>query len=309
VRWASGDGDETAHLRFHHIERDGQHTFRLVQYENPNVSRLRDTDLPLVPWSDLAERFSGSMPNAAAVGAFRRNIATHRGLRLLGPGDPFVDALWEFTEIDDRGRAYALWRARPYWKFDEALLVCFDLRIRPDIRSAIDSTGRPVADVGAALRRRAESYLPPVSERVWLGAGGKRIENEALLKILDAPYAADRGDQTLRPELWHYLDVHVARDRWADWCAAQQQRAHAVVRARHDLDRRCAEAADRAAADVDDQVARLAARGDMADGAAAGMERSVGDALVAGLLNPDHEVDAVGVVVLSNKPLADETFL
>lgn len=306
LRWASDRGGETAHLRFHHIEQDGRHTFRLVRHENPDVSRLKDTDLPLVPWSDLHERFSGSMPGTEAVGAFRRNTAAHRGLRLLGPGDPFVDALWDFTEIDDRGRAYALWRARPYWKFDEALLVCFDLRIRPDIRAAIASTGRSAIDVEAALRRRAESYLAPVSARVWLAAGGKPIENEALLKILDAPYAAERGDQTLRASMWHYLDVHVPRDRWADWCARQRQRAHAVVRTRNDLDRLCAEAAQRASADVEDQVARLAARADADASADAEIERSVGAALIAGLRNPDLEVDAVGVVVLSNMPLAEE---
>lgn len=306
VRWASDEGGETANLRFHHIEQDDRHTFRLVRHENPDVSRLKDTDLPLVPWSDLHERFSGSMPGTEAVGAFRRNTAMHRGLRLFGPGDPFVDALWDFTEIDDRGRAYAMWRARPYWKLDEALLVCFDIRIRPDIRGAIASTGRSASDVGAALRRRAESYLAPVSERVWLAAGGKPIENEALLKILDAPYAAERGDQTLRASMWHYLDVHVPRERWADWCAGQQQHAHAVVRTRNDLDRLCAEAAERATADIEDQVARLAARGDATDSTDAEMERSVGNALVKGLRNPNHEVDAVGVVVLSSTPLAEE---
>jgi ATP-dependent helicase HepA len=304
VRWASGAGPDAAHLRFHHREQGGHHQFRLVRFDHPNVARLRDTDLPLVPWSDLQERFSGSMPDAEAHGAFRRTTAMHRGLRLFGPGDPFIDALWDFTEIDDRGRAYAMWRARPYWKHDEALLVCFDLRIRPEIRAAIEASGSPVADVEAALRRRAESYLAPVSERVWLGTGGKPVANDALLKVLDAPYSAERGDQTLRPAMWHVLDVHVPRDRWAAWCAGQQKQAHAVVHARTDLDRRCAEAAARAAADIEDQVARLAARGNATDGADAELERAVGAALVQGLRNPDHEVDAVGIVVLSDAPLA-----
>ena len=306
MRWASDEGGETAHLRFHHIEQDGRHTFRLVRHENPDVSRLKDTDLPLVPWSDLHERFSGSMPGTEAVGAFRRNTAMHRGLRLFGPGDPFVDALWDFTEIDDRGRAYALWRARPYWKFDEALLVCFDLRIRPDIRGAIASTGRSAIDVGAALRRRAESYLAPVSERVWLAAGGKPIENEALLKILDAPYAAERETRrcarrcgTTSMSTFRVTagptgarDSGSERTPWSGRATILTAGAPRLPSARP----RTSKIRSRASL----------ARGDAADSADAEIERSVGAALVAGLRNPDHEVDAVGVVVLSNTPLAEE---
>ena len=256
VRWAADGDQETADLRFHHKKQDRLHTFGLTRFDNPDVSKLRDTDLPLVSWSDLNDRFSGAMPLSEAVGTFRRNTATHRGLRLLGPGDPFIDALWGFTEVDDRGRSYALWRARPYWKYDETLFICFDLRIRPDLRAAIQATGRDGAHVEAALRRRAESYLPPITARVWLTSNGNTIQGERLLKILNAPYAQGHGDQTIRPPMWHRLDVHIPRERWSGWCAEQQNRAHELVRERNDLERRCADAAERAAIDSADQAAQ-----------------------------------------------------
>ena len=310
VRWASGDGSTAAHLRFHHQEGSdqerGQDTFRLTRYEMPNVNSLTDSDLPLVPWSELDSRFAGSMPNAEASGTFRRHTATHRHLRLLGPGDPFIDALWEFTEMDDRGHAFALWRAREFWSRDEAIFTCFDLRIRPDIGLAIESTGRPAADVEAALRRRAQSYLPPVFERVWLDVDGEQVGDESLLKLLNAPYADNRGDQTLRPPMWHRLHDHVPADRWADWCTAQRQHAQALVKARNDLDHRCKEAAHRASEDVDDQVARLSVRDHKEGRSEADLERSIGEALAEGLRNPESEVDAMGIVVLSHAVLPDE---
>jgi ATP-dependent helicase HepA len=310
IRWASGDGSTAAHLRFHHEEgsdqQRGQDTFRLTSYEMPNVSGLTDSDLPLVPWSDLDRRFAGSMRNSEASGSFRRTTATHRHLRLLGPGDPFIDALWEFTEIDDRGHAFALWRAREFWDRDEAMFTCFTLRIRPDISRAIESTGRPLADVESALRRRAQSYLAPVFERVWLDVEANQVRDEALLGLLNAPYADNRGDRTLRPQMWHRLHDHVPADHWADWCAAQRQQARALVRARNHLDQKCAQAARLAGEDSDDLVARLSVRKDDDGRRAVDLERSIGKALTEGIRNPESEVDAIGIVVLSNAVLPNE---
>lgn len=302
IRWAAADDAETADLRFHHAERDGQHEFALTRFDNPDGSRIRDRDLPLVPWSDLDERFSGSMPDTRAVGAFRRNTSARRALRLLGPGDPFIDALWDFTEVDDRGRSYALWRARGSWKHEEALLTSFDLRVRPDLRPAIEATGQPAEQVRAALRRRAESYLQPLTERIWLNRGGKPVQNQALLRILAAPYADRRGDQTLRPSMWHRLDVHVPRGSWSRWCEQQQLAAHTALHESADLTSRCRDAVARATADLEEDLARVAARGDQE---ALVVEQRVGAALIDGLRSPRREVDAAGIVVLSSEPLPD----
>jgi ATP-dependent helicase HepA len=306
VLWASGGPDETADLRFHHSVDNERHEFCLTRYANPDVQRLRDTDLPLVAWADLLDRFSGSMPDARACGTFRRNSAAYRGLRLFGPGDPFIDALWDFTEIDDRGRAYALWRARPFWKRDETLFVCFDLRVRPDVDAAIDATGREPRSVEASMRRRAESYLAPITERVWLMIDGRAVVHAGLLKLLEAPYADRRGDQTLRPAMWDRLDVYVPRASWGAWCAEQERRALAVVTERKDLTARCGFAAEQAAEDSADQVARLLARGGASAASSANVEAQVGAALVAGLESPRFEVDAVGIVVLASTPIPQE---
>ncbi len=104
-------------------------------------------------------RFAGAMDKGAALGTFRRLSAVRRDIRLLGPGDPFVEALWQFSEEDDRGRVFALWRTREYWgDRDDALTFCFDFRFRPDIAAALVGTSETArAATMAALRRRAET--------------------------------------------------------------------------------------------------------------------------------------------------------
>jgi ATP-dependent helicase HepA len=307
IRWAAGDNTGSADLRFYHAEEQSEHRFALTRFENPDVGRLRDVDLPLVSWHDLAEEFAGAMPDGVAIGTFRRATAWRRGLRLLGPGDPFVEALWNFTEFDDRGRAFAVWRAREYWRGrDEFLAVCMDVRIRPDIRPAIAVSDRDGRSAKSALRRRAESYLAPVTATVWLDFQGREITDEARLKILTAPHNENLGDKTLRVSMWHRVDEHVARADWKAWCATARDRAIEIVSKRHDLAERCQTAALQAQVDSEDAVARLAARADEASKNAEALERLVGAAVVEGLLRPTTEIDAAGVVILAGETLPDE---
>ena len=105
--------------------------------------------------------------------------------------------MWDFTEVDDRGRAYGALASPPSWKHDEALFVCFDVRIRPDISGAISATGEEPTSWSLPLGRRAESYLPAITERVWLTLAGRPVIHEGLLQFLEAPYSDRRGDQTL----------------------------------------------------------------------------------------------------------------
>ena len=246
IRWAAGDGSSAAHLRFHHEELAGQHRFALTRFEDPNVAALSDSDLPLVAWSDLGERFGVAMSGGSVQGTFRRVVASNRGLELFGPGDPFIDALWEFTELDDRGRAFTLWRARDYWRGQpEFFAVCLDVRIRPDIETALSVAGALQPISADAVRRRAESYLAPTISRVWLDGTLSEIVDQKRLQILDAPYHELREDKTIRPAQWSRIDEHVGRAEWPAWCAMATKRAIAIAFGRDDLRERCAAAGRR----------------------------------------------------------------
>jgi ATP-dependent helicase HepA len=244
----------------------------------------------------------------AARGAFRRLTAVAQELRLFGPGDPFIDALWEFTELDDRGRAFAVWRAREYWAGRaDALAVGLDVRVRPDIAEAASTLATDATDaVRAALRRRAESYLAPLTVRVWFDARGTELKSERLLTILNAPYSDRQGDQTIRPEAWHLVADHVGVEGWGSFCRTLRDSAPAVMSARPGFQERCQVAADQALFDCEDGAARLLARSDYDQAAAADDELRLGHALVRGMLAPAYEVDAAGVVVMSSKPLPRE---
>ena len=192
VAWASGDGSDAADLRFHHEKERNEHHFALTRFDHPDVQRVRMGDLPLIPHDLLADRFAGAVDeNGVCRGAFRRLTSARREIRLLGPGDPFVDALWAFTEEDDRGRAFATWRPRSAWSGRSDLLAfCFDLRVYPDIGAAIETLpweAREPAE--SAIRRRAESYLPPVQERVWLDPSGGELNEPSTLAFLEEPHS------------------------------------------------------------------------------------------------------------------------
>jgi ATP-dependent helicase HepA len=303
IRWAAGERTSAANLRFHHSEESGQHRFALTRYDTPNVAVLNDADLPLVAWSELGERFAATMDDGALRGTFRRLTASHRGLRLLGPGDPFIDALWNFTETDDRGRAFALWRARDYWHADELLTICLDVRIRFDLQPAFEVAKATRGLSLVAIRRRAESYLAPLTERVWLDRELREIGDRKLLQILNAPYNDQSNDKTLRPSTWWAVDQHVARAVWPAWCARARETAIEKIFARHELTERCQEAARAAARDATDAYARLQARDDAPSRVAAAVEAALGPAIARGLAYPTAEVDAAGIVVLAHRPL------
>ena len=309
IRWAAGDGSSAAHLRFHHEELAGQHRFALTRFEDPNVAALSDSDLPLVAWSDLGERFGAAMSGGSVQGTFRRVAASKRGLELFGPGDPFIDALWEFTELDDRGRAFTLWRARDYWRGQgEFFAVCLDVRIRPDIDTALAIVGALQPISADAVRRRAESYLAPTISRVWLDGTLSEVVDQKRLQILEAPYHELREDKTIRPAQWSRIDEHVSRAEWPAWCAMARKRAIAIAFAREDLRERCAAAAAAAASDSDDTLARLEARVDAASRDAEAVERALGPALSEGLERPAAGIDAAGVMIVSSEPLPGDDY-
>src|SRR5262249_40634700 len=154
--------------------------FGLTRFDRPAVEMLRAEDLPLIPHDVLATHFEGAVDeNGTCRGAFRRLTAAIREIRLLGPGDPFIEALWDFTEDADRGPAFAPWPARSSWPARPNFLAFFfDLRVFPDIAAAVETLPWESRESSvAAIRRRAEGYLPPIQERVWLTSGGEEVRD------------------------------------------------------------------------------------------------------------------------------------
>jgi ATP-dependent helicase HepA len=306
VAWSSGDESDAADLRFHHVQDRNLHQFALTRFDRPDVERLTARDLPLIPHDLIESRFAGAFDkNGVCRGAFRRLTAAQRKTRLLAPGDPFIDALWTFTEEDDRGRAFAVWRPRTAWKGrPDALAFCFDLRVYPNLGPAIETLPWENRESGEpAVRRRAEAYLPPLQARVWLNADIEEVQDPAVVALLNAPHRELWGDVTIRPWLWAHVDELVPRDAWPATCARARQRAVEIVAARHELTDRCADAARSLQADGEDAAARIQARREPGAAERAAAETDLVTALASGISSPRVDVDAAGIVILSAEPL------
>lgn len=90
-----------------------------------------------------------------------------RALRCLRYGDPLVESLRSFCQMDDRGRVFAMWRHRPDYEARDAsgcdLWFRFDFLVQASLLDADDDAAR-------ALIRRAEQHFPPQFHTVWVDA-------------------------------------------------------------------------------------------------------------------------------------------
>jgi hypothetical protein len=303
LRWSTGQGS-AAHLRFHsRSPSDGEDHFLLTHFDDPDVRGLRDKDLPLVPLHDLEQRFSGAFSTGRAIGSFRRTASVNRRLRLFGPGDPFIDALFDFTEVDDRGRSFAVCRAHPAWRGrEEALAWLFELRVEADLGPALSVVDDPERS-RSALRRRVEGYLETSVASAWLNTAGREITHEVLVRLIDSPYSEQMGDRTIGPEHWDRLLANVPGADWSGTCFALRDLALKVVEQRSDLRKTCNESADRVLAETADIVAQRGAR----EGAeAAEQEIVLGEALARGVRHPILRVESCGVVLLTDRQVESE---
>jgi hypothetical protein len=155
----------------------------------------------------------------------------------------------------------------------------------------------------AAIRRRAEGYLPPVHERVWLTQNAEEILDPAVLALLDAPHSELQGDTTIRPWLWAHVDDFVPRTAWATTCDSARNQALRVITERHDLIERCAHAAALLRTEGEDSAARIRARREVDAAERANAELELVAALAEGVASPRVDVDAAGLVILSSEPI------
>ena len=106
-----------------------------------DILRFRfDRSRTLIPLGIFLERFQGVLDGSPPGGSSRRPLTfpyTYRrqtaagrrgmraGVRLLRYGEGLIDALAAMTELDDRGRAFAMWRFVPGYQAGDAADVFF----------------------------------------------------------------------------------------------------------------------------------------------------------------------------------------
>lgn len=299
------------------------------QYISPGAG-----EATLIPLSGFIKSFLGAIDFEAPGGTakrplspiytYRRQTAIKRGLRVLRYGDPFAEGAKAFTDLDDRGRSYSLWRqaSLPGEFADVDLFFSFDFRMETRLadaeailNKAPSGAGKPNA---SALRRRGDSLFPPFFVRLWLNSEGVVVESALAEQWLDKRYAKELAEEG-------YLDMNLNQQRWealqqtdlpwlTGWpvyCNEMRDRAFDILRNDADLLGRRFQALKRGHDQDEQRYAQLRTRIQYLDGRAAEaesmqltFEQQLNEAIYAGIREPSIQLDAIGAVFLSRTPFA-----
>ena len=300
-------------------------TFRL-HYCSPDGSNGQPT---LIPSSGFIEEFLGAIDMSEGVSrstrpksypfSARRSTAVRKGVRPLRYGAEFVEAIKSFSDMDDRGRSYVVWR-QVYDHFPESeIRMCFrfDFLIETRLDEALSVLSSNSAEANktarSALARRGDALFSPVVVHVWVDEEGEELSQDFIERFLQPVYAKKGGegyiDKNLEmPHLRAFK--RQAPDTFANWsvrCVRMRDSALAIVTAREELLDAKQGAVKRALAEDEIRFAQLQTRIQSLDGVEARaessqlvLERALGEALRQGISIPSIKVDVAGVVFLTS---------
>jgi ATP-dependent helicase HepA len=244
------------------------------------------------------------------------------GVRLLRYGERLIDALTAMTELDDRGRAFAMWRFVPGYQAGDTADVFFrfDFVVEANVAAAAAAyaktfaVSRQAADL--AFRRRADMVFTPVFQRVWLDASLQPVADAKKMSLLEAPYRRRSSDgpfdANLNPHRWQQvreLRIPVV-EQWAEIVRRARAEAEVELGRSADLAARSAGAISRARAIDATRFAQLRARARSAGEAEAAaetrlleVEQTAAEAFYAGIEAPRVALDTIGAAFVAGKPL------
>lgn len=252
-----------------------------------------------------------------------RPSAVKRSARLMRYGDEFVEAVKAFSDLDDRGRSFAMWRQLEEWLVPGELKMCFrfDFLVETCLDAAetvmLDTFGDQGAAARAVLGRRGDALLAPFIVRIWLDEEGDEVPADFVEENLAPNYAKAGGvgyiDKNLGLE--HYRALRRLAPEffgnWHDRCLRMHERARVLVLARPDLAQRKKAALEHARAEDEVRHAQWRSRVQSLDGPELQsetvqfqLEQWLNDALYEGIANPSLITDVSGVSFLSDRPVS-----
>jgi ATP-dependent helicase HepA len=302
---------------------------------------LRDRPT-LIPTADFLAHMADLIDTRAPGGNFRRPLtypyayrrqtamsraAVQNKTRLLRYGDPLLQGFSDLTELDDRGRCFAMWRLQPDHIATEiaSLFFRFDYLVEVDTELAVDwyrftqnSHGTAVAP---AMSRRGDMVFPPFFKRIWIDADLESVVDAHIIAVLDASYSKlpreDEGyDRNLNTDRWQAVcDLGVPQmENWSELVIQAARSALGLLERETDL-RALTEQAVRSAEKADSRrFAQLRTRiaqgeGPMAeaDSRHLRIEQEVAEALYRGIRNPKITLDTIGAVFVSSTELPESS--
>jgi len=320
--------------------------FERVNEPNPSQAKLIDEPFrlhycspdgdakqpSLIPSTGFVDDFLGAIDFDALgsrstraksyVLAAHRGTAVRRRIRPLRYGSEFIEAIKSFSDMDDRGRSYAMWR-QVYENFPAGMKMCFrfDFLIETRLDEAIGvlASHKVGSDKSARsiLGRRGDALFSPTVEQVWVDEEGEELDGKFIENFLLREYEKKGGqgyiDKNLEmPHLRAFRQF--APDIFENWnerCSRLRERALAIVVAREDLLQSQQSAIKCALAEDDVRYAQLHSRIQSLQGSEAKseskqleIERQLGAALLRGITSPSIKVDVAGVVFVTSEPVS-----
>jgi ATP-dependent helicase HepA len=290
-------------------DKDFHRTERTTLY-GPDFDRYKELRT-LVPSDWLQHRLSRHLQ---CPGAFDRAVALRvEGTPILRIGEGFVDEMASYLRWDDRGQAFALWRYEQAWDTTEGaewIGFRFNYVVSADTREArrtLKEQGLPPS-AGRSLERRADAFLPPFVETVFLDTDCRPATDANLLAVLNRPYlASNKGgsDYNLANERLEALDTLIPPSRWADICtrAREASALEVLKRGTPALQERCEAFAHQADHTLAARLTQLRLRSSTESAQELIAEEAVGAALVRGIRSPLLRLDSVGFIAVSGRRL------
>jgi ATP-dependent helicase HepA len=279
----------------------------------------------LIPQSEFVDRFAHSIENVptelpirfvTVPFTFDRVVSQQRSTRLLRVGDPFVDALEEFTKFDDRGVCFAFWRYCSTYKpvDDPDLFFRFDYVVSPNPIPIQELCDKHTGAIANSLLRRSRSILKPQFTTIWVDSNLDRVipKDVDFGTLLKTPFSKTRhawgNDYNLNSDRWRVAGTVCDMSLWRDLCQAARRKSELILREQSklpELTTKCIQAATELAQQVEQQYqSRLTiARGNVAESLQRelGFEREFLRAQIEALSHPELRVDSVGAVFLSKQ--------
>jgi len=287
----------------------------------------------LLPLSGFLDDFLGALDYDAPgsnsrqplsyAHSYHRKTAIKAKVRPLRYGCEFIEAIKSFSELDDRGRSFGLWRCMRKKLPDDLPRIFFRFSFLVECQlanaNAVTAENREREGEGLALvsiRRRADAIFAPFVAHVWIDDDGKEPESGCVESFLSPPYnknGAMKGyvDTNLRTQRLQYL-IENRPDMFGNWserCVRMRDRALEILLEREEFEQRILAAVERAKFGDEIRFAQLSTRIQHLQGHEAVVERrqltfeeNLSAALIEGIAEPSIRVDVTGFVYLSNEP-------
>lgn len=235
-------------------------------------------------------------------------------LRLVRPGSALVSNVESFLRWDDRGTAFITWRHAPAACLEGAEeWMGFALSFVVEANAAeLGAAWGGVDDAHvAALRRRADSFSPPLFRTLYVGLDLRELPEGSLLDVLRRPYTkkpdeAGHRDYNLDSNL-DALYERIDADSFAKLCGRIRNAAEGILRESDDYLRRLASGNRRVSEEgavrneyLERRMAALHREG--RDDPQTKLDILGNRSIEASVLNPSVRLDAIGFVIVSVEP-------